>query len=83
MERIMTQLVTSISDFRKNPNLQVEEAGDMPFAVITNNRPSFYFLPPALFDAFDDFMDERELAETIRRRMAEKHLRVSADITML
>ena len=83
MERIMTQLVTNISDFRKNPNLQVEEAGGLPFAVITNNRPSFYVLPPELFDAFDEFMDERELAATMKRRLAEKHLRVSADITKL
>jgi PHD/YefM family antitoxin component YafN of YafNO toxin-antitoxin module len=79
----MTQLVTNISDFRKNPNLQVEEAGGMPFAVITNNRPSFYVLPPALFDAFDEFMDDRELVELIKKRTAEKHLRVAADITKL
>jgi len=55
----------------------------MPLAVITNNRPSFYVLPPALFDAFDEFMDDRELVELIKKRTAEKHLRVAADITKL
>lgn len=83
MERIMTQLVTNISDFRKNPNLQVEEAGGLPFAVITNNRPSFYVIPPALFEEFEQYLDDKELAATVKRRLSERDKFVSADITKL
>jgi PHD/YefM family antitoxin component YafN of YafNO toxin-antitoxin module len=83
MERIMTELVTNISDFRKNPNQQVEEAGDLPFAVITNNRPSFYVLPPALFDLFEEFMQDRELAQAMRTRISERDKFVRVDISKL
>jgi PHD/YefM family antitoxin component YafN of YafNO toxin-antitoxin module len=83
MERIMTELVTNISDFRKNPNQQVEEAGDLPFAVITNNRPSFYVLPPALFDLFEEFMQDRELAEKMKRATKDPSRWVSVDLTKL
>lgn len=83
MERIMTELVTNISDFRKNPNQQVEEAGDLPFAVITNNRPSFYVLPPALFDLFEEFMQDRELAQVMRTRLSERDKFVRVDISKL
>jgi PHD/YefM family antitoxin component YafN of YafNO toxin-antitoxin module len=79
----MTQLVTNISDFRKNPNLQVEEAGGLPFAVITNNRPSFYVLPPELFEEFEQYLEDKKLAVTVKRRLSERDKFVSADITKL
>lgn len=83
MDKIMTELVTNISGFRKNPNAQVEQAGENPFAVITNNKPSFYVLPPALFDAFERFLYERRTAEQMNRRAAKPDRWVSADITDL
>lgn len=50
MEEILTDIVTPISEFKKNPNLSVKKAGGKPFAVLTNNKPSFYVLTPEVFD---------------------------------
>ena len=50
MDRILTTRSTSISTFKTNPQAALREAGDEPFAVLTNNKPSFYVLTPELFE---------------------------------
>lgn len=50
VDQVLTNLVTTISEFKKNPNLEVRRAGSKPFAVLTNNKPSFYVLSPELYD---------------------------------
>ena len=55
MDEILTEIVTPISEFKKNPNLSVKQAGGKPFAVLTNNKPSFYVLTP---QAYDDLLEK-------------------------
>jgi antitoxin StbD len=50
MDEILTEIVTPISEFKKNPNLSLKKAGGKPFAVLTNNKPSFYVLTPEVYD---------------------------------
>lgn len=50
MDEILTDIVTPISEFKKNPNLSVKKAEGKPFAVLTNNKPSFYVLTPEVYD---------------------------------
>jgi antitoxin StbD len=50
MDEILTDIVTPISEFKKNPNLSLKRAGGKPFAVLTNNKPSFYVLSPEVYD---------------------------------
>lgn len=50
MDEILTEIVTPISEFKKNPNLSVKKADGKPFAVLTNNKPSFYVLTPEVYD---------------------------------
>ena len=81
MERIMTDLVTTISDFKKNPNKQVKRAGDEPFAVLTNNKASFYVLSPKAFDAILEALWEAEMMPTLlERAKADPSKRVRVDI---
>lgn len=54
MDEILTKKTTSITAFKANPNREVKLAGDEPFAVLTNNRPSFYVLSPK---AYDDLLE--------------------------
>jgi antitoxin StbD len=54
MDEILTKKTTSITTFKANPNREVKLAGDEPFAVLTNNRPSFYVLSPK---AYDDLLE--------------------------
>lgn len=50
MDEILTSTSMGISEFKQNPNAAVKDANDLPFAVLTNNRPSFYVMSPRMFD---------------------------------
>jgi len=60
---------TSITDFKQNPNREVKLAGDEPFAVLTNNKPSFYVLSPKLYDELLEKLWEFEVTPTILARL--------------
>lgn len=83
MERIMTEIATSISEFKKNPNDEVRRAGKKAFAVLTNNKPSFYVLSPALYDELMERIWELEMNETLLAREKERNLAESVDINEL
>jgi len=69
MDQILTMKATSISDFKQNPNREVKLAGDEPFAVLTNNKPSFYVLSPKLYDELLEKLWELEITPTVLARL--------------
>jgi antitoxin StbD len=69
LDRVATQLATTISEFKKNPNETVALANNEAFAVLTNNKPSFYVVPPELFEKLLDMIDEIELERIVLERM--------------
>ena len=69
MDEILTDIVTPISEFKKNPNLSVKRADGKPFAVLTNNRPSFYVLTPELYDDILERLWEAKIAPELRKRL--------------
>jgi len=69
MDAVLTKITTSISEFKKNPNESVAKAGNEPFAVLTNNKPSFYVVSPELFDAIAEILWEREITPIILERL--------------
>jgi antitoxin StbD len=80
MQKIMTEIVTSISEFKKNPNEEVRRAGKKAFAVLTNNKPSFYVLSPALYDELMERIWELEMAESLSQRLSERSEAVKVNI---
>ena len=83
MDKIMTELTTSISEFKKNPNREVERAGKSPFAVLTNNKPSFYVLSPELYDEIAELLFDLQIAPDILRRSAERDQSVKVNLESL
>lgn len=72
MDRIMTELTTTISEFKKNPNAAVKKAKKKPFAVLTNNKASFYVMSPEYYDALLEKIWELEITPEIKKRLASK-----------
>ena len=68
MDEVLTKATTSISEFKKNPNEFVAKAGNQAFAVLTNNKPSFYVVPPELFDEIAEILWERDITPLILER---------------
>ena len=80
MDEILTKKSTSISDFKANPNREVKLAGDEPFAVLTNNRPTFYVLSPKAYDDLLEKIWELEIEPEVKAALAENEFyRVSID----
>ena len=73
MDRIMTELTTTISEFKKNPNAAVKKAKKKPFAVLTNNKPTFYVMSPELFDEIEELLWEIRITPLIKKRLASKN----------
>lgn len=65
MDEILTSTSMGISEFKQNPNAAVKDANDLPFAVLTNNRPSFYVMSPRMFDYLTEKLWDAQMTPTI------------------
>lgn len=84
MDEILTEIVTPISEFKKNPNLSLKKAGGKPFAVLTNNKPSFYVLTPEVYDDLLEKAWELKVMPELLEQMGEtgqevKYIKVNLD----
>lgn len=58
-----------ISEFQKNPNRSVKRAGNLPLAVLTDNKPTFYVFSPEMFAEIAEIVSDLELAPKLKKRM--------------
>ena len=80
METIFADRTVSISDFKASPVKTVESAADKPIAVLVHNKPVFYAMSAKFFELIADMIDDYELADTVRARLADpKIVEVSID----
>jgi antitoxin StbD len=83
VQTLKVKKTTSITEFKANPNEQVRKAGHSAFAVLTNNLPSFYVLPPALFEKIADMIEDIELEELLTKRINEPEKFVDVNLDEL
>ena len=69
-----------ISEFQKNPNRSVKLAGNLPLAVLTDNKPSFYVFSPEGFAEIAEIVSDLEIAPKLKKRMSEKSKAVRVKI---
>jgi antitoxin StbD len=72
MEKVLTEMTTTISKFKENPAQVVREANGEPFAVLSNNKASFYVLSPEFYDYLLELAWERQIAPEVLRRTADR-----------
>lgn len=83
MDTIYADYSVSMSEFKKNPAQVLRTAGEKPVAVLNHNRPAFYMVTPKLFEALVEELSDRDLAELVRQRLANKGAAVEVDIDSL
>lgn len=83
MDTLLATKTISISDYKNNPAAAVRDAGDEPFAVLTNNRPSFYVLTPSVYESIAELLFEIELTPTLKKRLGRLSKAISVDIDEL
>lgn len=69
METIFADNTVSISEFKNNPGKAMDAAAGRPLAVLKNNKPGFYAIPPGLFAQIAEVMDDLSIADTVRERL--------------
>jgi antitoxin StbD len=71
----------SISDLKKNPSAAIAAAEGFPVAILNRNRPAAYLVPAELWEDILDRLDDIELCEIVRERLAEgqEEIEVSLD----
>ena len=80
MDTIYAELSVSMTEFKKNPAKIVRSADKKPVAVLNHNKPAFYMLAPELFEALLRELEDRELLELARQRLATKGDVVTVDL---
>jgi len=76
MRSIVSDKTTSISEFRKN----ISQAVDEPVAVLSNNKPAFYAVPPEVFEQMVEALEDQFLGKLAAARLAENDtIEVSLD----
>ena len=69
ISKILTDTSTSITNFKANPNIIVEESNGDAIAILKSNEPYFYVVPPALYEAMLEAMEDIALLHQANARM--------------
>ncbi|MDB5528937.1 MAG: prevent-host-death protein [Devosia sp.] len=82
-QRVEADLVVSVSELKKNPSAVFTKASEnaMGIAVLNHNKVVGYVLPPDVYEALLEELDDFRLVEIVKERMNEPT--VSVDINDL
>lgn len=76
---VLADASVGISDLKKNPMAIIKHAEGAPVAVLNRNRPVFYAIPAAAWEAIVSTLEDLELAALVREREGEAEIEVSVD----
>ena len=80
METIFADATISMSEFKKNPAAVIRQARNRPVAVLNHNKPAFYMVEPALFQAMLDELSGQEFYHKVLARLEERARAIEANI---
>ena len=80
METIFADATISMSEFKKNPAVVIRQARNRPVAVLNHNKPAFYMVEPALFQAMLDELSGQEFYHKVLARLEERARAIEANI---
>lgn len=58
MEHVLAYRSVSITELKRSPSAVLEQAGSEPVAVLNHNRPAAYLLPPHVYEAMLERLNE-------------------------
>lgn len=71
VSKMMASVSTSITNFKANPNAILEQSGGEAVAVLKSNEPSFYAVPPELFESMFEAMEDLALLIEANERLSD------------
>lgn len=80
METLMTNQTVSMSEFKRNPAAVLKSSNNRPVAVLNHNKPAFYMVQPALFEAMLEHMADRDIEALVLSRLSTTDDAIEVDI---
>ena len=71
VSKVMASISTSITDFKANPNAVIEQSDGEAIAVLKSHEPSFYAVPPELYESMFEAMEDLALLMQANARMTD------------
>jgi antitoxin StbD len=76
---VLSQVVASISELKKNPMGTVAAGGGQSVAILNRNEPAFYCVPAKEYEALMSRLDDLELIALCKERENDPTIKVSID----
>lgn len=83
MNTVLSTYSASISDLKKQPSRLIEEADGEAIAILNHNKPTAYLVPAEVYERMIEELENRELAQIIAEREAEKQHAVAVSLNEL
>ncbi len=77
--KVLADVAASTTDLKRNPMRVIREGAGEAVVILHRNRPAFYAVPPALYEALLEVVDDAHLAEIARARRDERAVRLDVD----
>ena len=76
---VLSQVVASISELKKNPMGTVAAGRGASVAILNRNEPAFYCIPAKEYEALMNRLDDLELIALCKERENDPTIKVSLD----
>ncbi|MEM1375986.1 MAG: plasmid stabilization protein [Pseudomonadota bacterium] len=76
---ILAGIAASVSELKKNPMGTVAAGEGAPVAILNRNEPAFYCVPPAVYEAMLEQLDDIHFNAIADARQDEEVVKVSLD----
>ena len=78
--KVLASVSTSITDFKANPNAILNQSEGEAVAVLKSNAPYFYAVPPSLFEAMFEALEDSALLIQANARMNDGKEAIEVDL---
>ena len=78
-QTIHAKTTVSMTDLRRNPSKILDDANDMPVAILNHNRAEAYLLSAKAYEKLLDLLDNVSLIKTIQSRRGGKTVKVNIE----
>nr|WP_180205451.1 type II toxin-antitoxin system Phd/YefM family antitoxin [Pseudomonas sp. SbOxS1]NYU05553.1 type II toxin-antitoxin system Phd/YefM family antitoxin [Pseudomonas sp. SbOxS1] len=76
---VLSHVVASISELKKNPMGTVAAGGGLSVAILNRNEPAFYCVPAKEYEAMMSRLEDLELVALCKERENDPTIKVSID----
>ena len=76
---VLSSVTIGITELKRNPMVVVDESDGETVAVLNRNKPVFYAVPAAAYEAIMERLEDAELAALVRAREHQPRIEVDWD----